>query len=184
MLSCKSHPVKSSNFSSTFCIHCLLPLTAEASLVQKPCTSNLHIVTVTTSLYSRTFNMVFLVIIQYAFFRTYTEGIDLTAWMTYCKQFPLVYIKSLGVNVYDCACLVACVCVCVRACVCEGMGQCPLSVRKILTVYWQDVDYPACGRLRSVWTSGGSHSSEEWWDNQTVRGRERRAYVRSRGRWQ
>lgn len=56
---------------------------------------------------------------------------------------------------------------------------CSVCVWMILTIYWHDVDYPACGRLRPVWSSGGSHSTEEWWDNHTER--ERRACVRPRG---
>lgn len=32
--------------------------------------------------------------------------------------------------------------------------------------YWQDVDYLACAKMRPVWTSGGSHSPDKWWDNQ------------------
>lgn len=55
--------------------------------------------------------------------------------------------------------------------------SCPLCVRRILTTYWQDVDYPACERMRPVWTSGGSHSTEEWWDNQTERQWERGGHM-------
>lgn len=100
-------------------------------------------------------------------FWTHMMGMDsfnLTASITHFKQSPPFYPKSGCVcHVYECA----------------RVGPCPLCARRILTAYWQDVDYPACGRMRPVWTSGGSHSTEEWWDNQTERERERRAYVRA-----
>lgn len=57
------------------------------------------------------------------------------------------------------------------------VGPGPLYVRRILTAYWQDVDYPACRRMRPVWTSGGSHNIEEWWDNQMKRQRERGGHM-------
>lgn len=96
---------------------------------------------------------------------THMVGMDkfnLTASITCCKRLPLVYTMSRCLWL-----VVTCVCV----------GPCPLCVRRILTAYWQDVDYPACGRMRPVWTSGGSHSTEEWWDNQTERQRERGGHM-------
>lgn len=42
--------------------------------------------------------------------------------------------------------------VCMRLRVC--VASCPLCARGILTTYWQDVDYPARGRMRPVRMSG------------------------------
>lgn len=57
------------------------------------------------------------------------------------------------------------------------VGSCPLCARRILTTYWQDVDYLACGRMRPVRMSGGSRLVEEWWDNQTAKQRDRGGHV-------
>lgn len=57
-------------------------------------------------------------------------------------------------------------------------------VWRILTEYWQDVDYPACRRMGPVWSSGGSQATEEWWDNQSVRGEREEGICQGRGWWQ
>ena len=94
------------------------------------------------------------------------DRFNLTANIACWKQLPLVYTRNgcvwhSGSPVYLCA----------------RVGPCPLCVWRILTVYWQDVDYPACGRMRPVWPSGGSHSAEEWWDNHTEKERERGGHM-------
>lgn len=87
---------------------------------------------------------------------------NLMSSITCCNQLPLVYTVSV------CCCHVY---------VLVHVGPGPLYVRRILTAYWQDVDYPACRRMRPVWMSGGSHSIEEWWDNQTERQWERGGHM-------
>lgn len=65
------------------------------------------------------------------------ERFNLTASNTCCKQLPPVYTKRVWMCVA--------VHVCSHVCLCACVGPCPLCVRGILTVYWQDVDYLACG---------------------------------------
>lgn len=84
------------------------------------------------------------------------------------SKLPLVYAKRRTV----------CVCLCIHVWV---------HVHFVWGGYWQYTDRVLIIQLAGGWGlsgCGGSHSTEEWWDNQTDKGGERRACVRGRGRWQ